>query len=126
MTEPATKSVFVGLSEFKIREVDFKRPAVAGRAATAQTPVPMPAPLGPLTAFTGNWTGQGFNAIFRPNNTTTPTFPPPLSASDNVLELNLTQETLSFSPNLSSIPNLGIGYARRHLPQWRTIPAEHQ
>jgi hypothetical protein len=109
MTEPATKSVFLGLSEFKIREVDFKRPAVAARAATAQTPVPMPAPLGPLTAFTGNWIGQGFNAIFRPNNTTTPTFPPPLSTSDNVLELNLTQETLSFSPNLSSIPNRGSG-----------------
>ena len=71
--------------------------------------MPLPAPLGPLTAFVGNWTGQGFNAIFRPNNTATPTFPPPLSTSDNVLELNLTQETLSFSPNLFSIPNRGSG-----------------
>jgi hypothetical protein len=112
MTVPASQSVFSALSEFKIREVDFKRPAVAARAATAQTPVPLPAPLGPLTAFTGNWTGQGFNAIFRPNNTATPTFPPPLSASDNVLELNLTQESLSFSPNLSSIPNRGSGTQR--------------
>jgi hypothetical protein len=109
MTQPASESILSALSEFKIREVDFKRPAVAARAATAQTPVPLPAPLGPLTAFTGNWVGQGFNAIFRPNNTATPTFPPPLSTSDNVLELNLTQESLSFSPNLSSIPNRGSG-----------------
>jgi hypothetical protein len=111
MTEsvPASKSVLSAFSDFKIREVDFKRPAVAATAATAQTPAPLPAPLGPLTAFTGNWIGQGFNAIFRPNNTTTPTFPPPLSTSDNVLELNLTQESLSFSPNLSSIPNRGSG-----------------
>lgn len=109
MAEHPSQSVFTALSDFKIREVDFKRPSVAARAATAQTPVPMPAPLGPLTAFTGTWTGQGFNAIFRPNNTTTPTFPPPLSTSDNVLELNLTQESLSFSPNLFSIPNRGSG-----------------
>jgi hypothetical protein len=107
MTERA--SVFSALSEFKIREVDFKRPAVAAHAATAQTPIPLPAPLGPLTAFTGDWTGRGFNAIFRPNNSATPTFPPPLSTSDNVLELNLTQESLSFSANLSSIPNRGSG-----------------
>src|SRR5271166_2855040 len=107
MAERASGSVFSVLSDFKIREIDFKRPAAARFAATAQTTVPLPAPLGPLTAFNGNWTGQGFNAIFRPNNTTTPTFPPPLSTSDNVLELNLTQESLSFSPNLSSIPNRG-------------------
>ena len=110
MVEPASQSVFPTSSEFKIREVDFKeRPAARARAATAQTPVPLPAFLGPLTAFTGNWTGRGFNAIFRPNNTATPTFPPPLSTSDNVLELNLTEESLSFTPNLSSIPNRGSG-----------------
>jgi hypothetical protein len=105
MVEPASQSVFS--SEFKIREVDFKRPAVKAHAATAQTPVPLPASLGPLTAFTGNWTGRGFNAIFRPENTVTPTFLPPLDTSDNVLELNLTEESLTFSPNLSSIPNRG-------------------
>jgi hypothetical protein len=109
MTNPASEAVLSALSEFKIREVDLKRPSVQARAATAQAPVPLPAPLGPLTAFTGNWVGQGFNTIFRPNNTATPTFPPPLSTSDNVLELNLTQESLSFSPNLSSIPNRGSG-----------------
>jgi hypothetical protein len=109
MTKPVSELLLSILNQFKIREVDFKRPAVAARAATAQNPVPLPAPLGALSAFEGSWTGQGFNAIFRPNNTASPTFPPPLSTSDNVLELNLTQESLIFSPNLSSIPNRGSG-----------------
>lgn len=109
MTEIVPKSELAALHDFQIREVDFKRPSAAALATTAQTPVPLPAPLGPLTAFVGNWTGKGFNAIFRPQNTTTPTFPAPLNTSDNVLELNLTQESMTFSPNLSSIPNRGSG-----------------
>jgi len=70
-----------------------------------------PAPLGPLVAFTGNWTGTGFNTIFRPNSSKTPTGPfplPPVGPNDNVLELNLTSETLSFSPSLQNIPNRGF------------------
>jgi hypothetical protein len=64
--------------------------------------------LGPLAAFTGTFQGNGFNTIFRPDNATTPTkLPVPVSGSDNVLELNLTQETLSFSPSLGSVPNRG-------------------
>ena len=114
MADSSTQSgVFSAPQDFKIREIDFKRPAVAATAATATLPtaVVLPAPLGPLSAFTGTWTGRGFNTIFRPNSTKTPTFPPPspLSTSDNVLELNITEETLSFSPNLSSIPNRGLG-----------------
>lgn len=103
--------VFSAPENFKIREVDFKRPAVAALAASAKAPAGtvMPAPLGPLTAFTGTWTGRGFNTIFRPNSTRTPTFPPPLNTGDNVLELNLTRETLSFSPSLGSVPNRGVG-----------------
>ena len=70
-------------------------------------PVPPPA-LGPLAAFKGNWVGGGFNTIFRPDNQQTPTpLPIPVSGSDNILELNLTQETLSFSPSLGSVPNRG-------------------
>lgn len=112
MTNTVTTSgVFSSLQGFKIREVDFKRPVVAPHAATSSWPsgATIPAPLGPLTAFVGTWKGQGFNAIFRPNNPQTPTFPPPLNTSDNVLELNLTEESLSFSPNLTSIPNRGSG-----------------
>ncbi len=68
--------------------------------------------LGPLTAFAGTFTGRGFNTIFRPNSTASPTqLPnmPPEGPPDNVLELNLTSETLSFSPALGSVPNRGSG-----------------
>jgi hypothetical protein len=72
-----------------------------------------PAPsLGPLVAFVGDWVGNGFNQIFRPNSAKTPTalpnpVPPPPPPHDNVLELNLTSETLSFSKTLGSVPNRG-------------------
>ena len=71
---------------------------------------PPPPPLGPLAAFVGNWHGTGFNTIFRPDNPETPsseTLPHPLPPTDNVLELNLTSETLSFSASLGKVPNRG-------------------
>jgi len=74
-------------------------------------PAPPP-PLGPLSAFVGDWTGNGFNTIFRPDSAATPTplpnpVPPPPPPRDNILELNLTSETLSFSKSLGSVPNRG-------------------
>lgn len=67
---------------------------------------PAPPPLGPLAAFVGTWSGIGFNTIFRPQNQT---FPLPTPApGDNLLELNLTSETLSFQASLGSIPNRGM------------------
>src|SRR5579864_9367627 len=73
------------------------------------TPPPPPAPLGPLAAFVGDWVGQGFNTIFRPDNPITPTpLPVPVPGSDNILELNLTHETLSFSAPLGAVPNRGF------------------
>ena len=75
----------------------------APRAAVSPPPS-----LGPLAAFTGTFRGSGFNLIFRPDSVPTPTpLPIPVSGSDNVLELNLTLETLSFSPMLGSVPNRG-------------------
>jgi len=75
-------------------------------------PTPPP-PLGPLAAFTGEFAGNGFNTIFRPDSTATPTVlpnpVPPVPPHDNVLELNLTAETLSFSKSLGSVPNRGTG-----------------
>jgi hypothetical protein len=72
-----------------------------------------PPPLGPLSAFVGDWVGNGFNTIFRPDSATTPTpLPNPVPAApphDNILELNLTAETLSFSKSLGSVPNRGTG-----------------
>ncbi len=65
--------------------------------------------LGPLAAFVGTWTGSGFNTIFRPDSPQTPTvLPVPVAGSDNVLELNLTSEILSFSGSLGSVPNRGM------------------
>ncbi len=88
---------------FKITEV----PIAAGLHLTplgSTTPT-----LGPLAAFVGTFTGTGFNTIFRPDSPTTPTpLPIPVSGSDNVLELNLTSETLSFSGALGSVPNRGM------------------
>jgi hypothetical protein len=93
------------------RQAHFKFDAVpddtAFRARTSTTPA-----LGPLAAFAGTFTGRGFNTIFRPNSTTTPTqLPamPPEGPPDNVLELNLTTETLSFSAPLGLVPNRGSG-----------------
>jgi hypothetical protein len=87
---------------FRITEV----PHAPGRTP----PVTAPPDLGPLAAFTGTFRGSGFNTIFRPDSSTTPTvLPKPVTGSDNILELNLTSETLSFSPSLGSVPNRGSG-----------------
>jgi hypothetical protein len=75
---------------------------------TIASPLALAPSLGPLAAFTGTFRGHGFNTIFRPQNAKTPTTLPELvPASDNILELNLTEETLSFSPGLGSVPNRG-------------------
>ncbi|HWZ46343.1 MAG TPA: heme-binding protein [Candidatus Saccharimonadales bacterium] len=86
--------------------VDFKFASVRPDHKVVPPPPPPP-PLGPLAAFVGDWAGQGFNTIFRPDNTVTPTPLPFPVTGDNILELNLTSETLSFSAPLGSIPNRG-------------------
>ena len=79
---------------------------------TAPVAPPPPPPLGPLSAFVGDWVGNGFNTIFRPDNNVTPTplpnpIPPSPPPRDNILELNLTSENLTFSRSLGSVPNRG-------------------
>lgn len=105
------------MSDTKLLSTALSSPAnfsvgeVTHDLVTAPAPV-TPVPLGPLVAFTGNWIGSGFNTIFRPNSAHTPTKPfpiPPTGPADNVLELNITSESLSFSPNLVTIPNRGSG-----------------
>jgi hypothetical protein len=96
------ESAFSIPTNFKIHQVPTAPP---GDVNFAEAVAAAPPPLGPLSAFTGTWTGSGFNTIFRPQKTTTP-LPIPVPG-DNVLELNLTSETLSFSPSLGSIPNRG-------------------
>jgi hypothetical protein len=69
-------------------------------------------PLGPLENLAGTtFRGNGFNTIFRPQNFALTPTPLPNTAhgpDDNILELNLTEETLEFSSPLGSIPNRGF------------------
>jgi len=104
------ENAFAKQANFSIREVVDPGVAVAAALPAA---APLPANLGPLSAFAGTFAGQGFNTIFRPDGKKTPTpMPGPVNTTDppdNVLELNLTDETLSFSNNLGSVPNRGSG-----------------
>jgi hypothetical protein len=98
-------SPFVVPSNFIIHEVPTVPP---GARIAAAVPRLAPPTLGGLAGLAGTFAGNGFNTIFRPQNPATLTpLPIPVPASDNVLELNLTSETLSFSSGLGSIPNRG-------------------
>ncbi|KAJ5774991.1 uncharacterized protein N7511_000002 [Penicillium nucicola] len=61
--------------------------------------------LGVLANFNGSFTGSGFNTIFRPNNgpPNTTTFP-----KDNILELNLITDSITFSEDFGAVPNRGL------------------
>lgn len=100
-TTPVTKATIALPSDFVFNEVR-PMPITSGAGAASTPPS-----LGPLANFVGNWDGSGFNTIFRPDNPETPTKLPTPVSSDNVLELNLTSESLSFSPSLGSVPNRG-------------------
>jgi hypothetical protein len=71
-------------------------------------------PLGVLENFKGDFTGTGFNLIFRPNNGTrfNTAFDNvdniPVPPNEQVLELNLTTERMSFATPLGSVPNRGL------------------
>ncbi|EEA22156.1 hypothetical protein TMatcc_008413 [Talaromyces marneffei ATCC 18224] len=78
-----------------------------------------PAPLGALAYLKGSFDGTGLNTIFRPNcgppplgtKFHRPVSPvPPTFPSDNVLELNLTADHITFSSrSLGRVPNRGFG-----------------
>ena len=84
---------------------EFRFDEVSSLPEPKATPTPAPS-LGPLAAFSGTFRGKGFNTIFRPD-LGTPTVLPVAATDDNLLELNLTEETLSFSPSLGAVPNRG-------------------
>jgi hypothetical protein len=66
-------------------------------------------PLGAIAPFAGvTFKGAGFNTIFRPQNAGSITPLPTPVPGDNILELNLTTETLSFSGALGNVPNRGF------------------
>ena len=67
--------------------------------------------LGGIADFVGTFRGNGLNTIFRPQDfavTPTPLPKPAAGPNDNILEINLTEETLAFSAALGSIPNRGM------------------
>lgn len=85
-------------------------PPVRGLRLAANAVQPEPS-LGAIASFTGTFKGAGFNTIFRPQDfavTPTPLPNPPQGPDDNILELNPTEEILSFSPALGSVPNRGM------------------
>jgi hypothetical protein len=101
MSDTNLETALVSPSSFTFREVSSLT-----QFRTALTEAPS---LGPLADFAGTFAGNGFNTIFRPDSKATPTtLPIPIVGSDNVLELNLTEETLSFSKSLGSVPNRGF------------------
>jgi hypothetical protein len=101
--EPMTD---VSLEPALLQPTGFRFGEVPGITALRETVAPAPG-LGPLSAFTGTFRGSGFNTIFRPDLGSPTRLPVPVTGSDNLLELNLTQETLSFSASLGSVPNRG-------------------
>jgi hypothetical protein len=76
-------------------------------SSTPPPPAPQVPSLGPLAAFTGTFHGNGFNQIFRPDLGSPTKLPVDPGPSDNLLELNLTSHTLSFSPQVGLVPNRG-------------------
>ena len=102
-TRPSTTEVEAALAKqkgFNFGAVDALKRLIV--------PLDAAPPLGALAAFTGTFAGRGFNTIFRPNlGSPTPLPNPAAGPNDNVLELNLTSETLSFSAPLGTVPNRG-------------------
>lgn len=117
--EPSQTDAPAITGNFKIHEVDEKllgNPSGAFRALAVGKAVDPPGELGVLSNFHGTFHGTGFNTIFRPKSSKNQTvkFPnlplvlPAGAPDDNILELNLTKETLAFAPQLGNVPNRGL------------------
>jgi hypothetical protein len=81
-----------------------------GLVAEAEAATAEPS-LGGIAGFVGTFKGNGLNTIFRPQDfavSPTPLPKPAAGPNDNILEINLTEETLSFRAALGSIPNRGM------------------
>ena len=79
---------------------DFSFQPLPAVENAVQQPFPeVASPLGPLAGLVGNWSGRGFNVIWRPNST---------SGQDRFLELNVTSEQIEFDAIPGQIPNRGL------------------
>ncbi len=70
-----------------------------------QGPITTALNLGPLASLPGSWRGNGFNAIWRPDN---PESEPVGGQIKRFLELNLTSETFDFHVIPGVVPNRGL------------------
>jgi hypothetical protein len=123
-------------ADFAIQSVDYPAPVTATThqlkhvakpsdsiiLPAKNPPVPPPksdpfstqTDLGVLTSFMGTYEGTGFNTIFRPNSKypleklTNPVIKVKSNDDDNLLQMNLTTEQLTFSKSLGNIPNRGL------------------
>lgn len=96
--------------------IQISAPQIVGTQVPRFTTVPNEPPL--LTKEDGNvlsllqkrnFQGKGFNTIFRPRSNKPLKGDEVPGSNDNVLQLNLTQESLTFSESLGKIPNRGFG-----------------
>jgi hypothetical protein len=70
-----------------------------------QGPITTALNLGPLAPLAGTWKGNGFNAMWRPDN---PQSQPIGGQTKRFLELNLTSEILDFQVIPGVVPNRGL------------------
>lgn len=80
-----------------------------GQQLAPQPGAPAP-PLFPLAQFQGAYAGNGFNLIFRPQQRNDTTLPGAQGPNDNILELNLTTEQLTFGNTIGAVPNRGLSF----------------
>lgn len=73
-----------------------------------------PPPPFPLAHFQGSHAGNGFNLIWRPrawdDDTKSSIKVDPGQSNDNILQLNLTIEQLTFGETIDAIPNRGLNF----------------
>ncbi|WQF89801.1 Putative heme-binding protein, predicted [Colletotrichum destructivum] len=88
--------------------------AAGGNGTHGEAKTEAPPPLGILARLESRtFSGFGFNTIFRPHGSRTPTKlditpPPGPFPDDNILQLNLTKETMKFDKQLGEVPNRGL------------------
>ncbi len=78
--------------------------SASGPARFGADPVTTALQLGPLAPLVGSWQGNGFNEIWRPDNTQ----PPENSQIRRFLELNLTSDSIEFDVIPGVVPNRGV------------------
>jgi hypothetical protein len=100
----------LGLQAVKAEEIFEKRSVKMGTPSSPvpprfqQGPITTALQLGPLASLAGSWAGNGFNAIWRPDNNQ----PPENSKIHRFLELNLTNESFDFQIIPGVVPNRGF------------------